>query len=170
MKIISSLLIFTFILNFTALKSPAQTSFQYDAELIVKKGSNADKKAVRLTEETGEIKINGIKDKTIARTIPKSSIKLVAYSYSDKPQIKEAILSSLIFDSWLMGLPFFFNKTKRHWLVINTDTETVFFELKKENYRRLLFDLNSSGVKVEDLGDKDRKQPPPRNQPPDKTS
>jgi hypothetical protein len=169
MNLISSFLTCTLLFS-NILPSFAQTqkTFRYNADLLIKNSTSVDKKSVVISQEEGGIlKIDGTKDSKIAKTFANSSIKNVSYSYSDKPQIKEAVITTLLLNSWFIGLPFFFNKTKKHWLVLTAENEIMLFELQKENYRRLLFDLSTNGIMVEDLGDKDSKETPLQKPKPD---
>lgn len=56
------------------------------------------------------------------------------------------------------ALEFFFTKKKKHWLILSTENENFLFELNKETYRQMLFEMNSHKIKVEDLGDKNKKE------------
>lgn len=134
-----------------------QTNSRYEADLIVKKATSADKMNVFILLENETMQIVGKKDKSLNQTLQNSNIKIASYSFSNKPQIAEGIASALIFGG-LPGLPFFFSKKKTHWLVITTEKEGFLFELKKETYRQLLFEMNSNKIKVEDLGDKNKKE------------
>ena len=163
LKLFPSLMIFTLLcasLGRMPLSARAQTggSPGYKAELIVKKGAQADKKSVVISHENGNLKINSPKGSGVSKSIALSSIKSADYSYSEKPQIKEALISSFLFSNFMLGLAFLFTKTKKHWLVLSTEEETLLLELRNDNYRRLLFELNVRGVPVEDLGDRDRRE------------
>lgn len=167
MKLLSSIVIFALLcaaLGRMPLAVQAQTTradFNYDAELVVKTGGRADKKPVVISHENGNLKIRAAKGDSINKSFAVSTIKSADYTYSEKPQIKEALLTSILFNN-LFFLGFLLTKTKKHWLVMATETEVFLLQLRSDNYRRLLLDLNARGVPVEDLGDRDRKERPPQ--------
>lgn len=156
MKLISLILIFSIFFSCQSLVW-SQTVSRYQADLIVKKTSSAEKKEVFISLDNEAMNIFNKKDKSLNRSLPNSTIKMASYSYSEKPQIAEAIALTLAF-GWLPGFAFFFTKKKKHWLILSTDSENFLFELNKENYRQLLFEMNSQKIKVEDLGDKNKKE------------
>lgn len=161
------ILIFLMILTYQfPVFSQTQKPFSYSADLIIKKGADVERKDVFISQENGTLKINGAKDRRIAKQFSYASIKNADYSYSEKPQIKEAIIAGVLTDGFF-GVPFLFNKTKKHWLVLKTESDVVFLELQKDSYRRLLLEMNSNGIKVEDLGDRDSKEEPMQHPKPD---
>ena len=144
----------------------SQKNYLYSANLLIKQGASVESKEVLVAQENGTLKITGTKDRSIFKSFLHTSIKNADYAYSEKPQIKEAVIVGLLTTGSLLALPFLFNKTKRHWLVLNTEAETVVLELRQETYRRLLFEMNSNGIKITDLGNRDSKEEPlPHPQP-----
>ncbi|HRH40489.1 MAG TPA: hypothetical protein PKY82_02510, partial [Pyrinomonadaceae bacterium] len=100
MKLISLILIiFIFFCSHSFVLT--QTISRYQADLIVKKTSSAEKKEVFISLDNEAINIFSKKDKSLNRSLPNSTIKIASYSYSEKPQIAEGIASALIFG----GLP-----------------------------------------------------------------
>lgn len=164
-QVICFLLVIIFTTQTTIL-SQTQPSPVYRANLLGKKGTGAERKDVLISQENSILKIDSAKDRKISRTFSSASIRNISYSYSEQPQIKEAIgIALLTGGSWLAAA-FLFNKDKRHWLVITTDTENIFLELPRESYRQLLFELSTGGFKVEDLGNRNSKENPlPRPKP-----
>lgn len=154
MRIISLILIFC-----TAFQTAvfAQADYKFEADLIIKDSGSNTGKTVFISGEPNIIKITGKKNSSFNKTFQTSEIKNIDYSYSDKPQYAQAIVTGLVL-GWLPGLPFLFNKTKKHWLVINDGKEAVLLQLQDSNYRQLLLELSRSGIKVSDSGDRDNKK------------
>ena len=155
MKLISLILIFS-IFFFCQSLVLSQTVSRYQADLIVKKTSSAEKKEVFISLDNEAMNIFSKKDKSLNRSLPNSTIKIASYSYSEKPQITEGIILTLALG--VPALEFFFTKKKKHWLFLSTENENFLFELNKETYRQMLFEMNSHKIKVEDLGDKNKKE------------
>lgn len=154
-----SLLIFLSLPTFQS-AAFAQTSKAetYGAKLLVKKGAEIESKSILVTPENDFLKISGKKDHSLDKSFAYASIKTADYAYSDKPQIKEALMLGVL--NTFGGLSMLFNKVKKHWLVLETAAETVYLELQQDSYRRLLFDLNANGIKLSDSGDRDKKEEP----------
>lgn len=131
----------------------------YNANLLVKKGAGIESKSVLIAPEKDLLKISGGKDRAIDKSFSYASIKSADYAYSDKPQIREAIVLAMLVGNYF-GAAMLFSKTKKHWLVLNTETESIYLELQQNSYRRLLFDLNANGINLSDSGDRDSKQQP----------
>lgn len=139
----------------------AQTSSTYEATLIVKKADSATKKKVFISVENDNLNIIG-KDKNVIKSFQKLELITADYTFSEKPQIAESIVVAVTL-TWVLALPFLFTKKKKHWLVLATKDEAFLFDLKKENYRQLLFDMNSNGFKIKDSGNYDYEKPKTKN-------
>lgn len=134
----------------------------YNANLLVKKTTGIESKSILITTESGSLIISGGKDRNLDKTISYAAIQSANYTYSDKPQVKEAVILGMLAGNYF-GAAMLFSKIKKHWLVLNTATEIIYLELPQNNYRQFLFELDSNGVFLSDSGDRDsKKQPRPK--------
>ena len=172
MKLLSSILITCIVLN---CHSFALAQSQYEAKVIFKKDNNSTyQTSVLITMNSEVLRIDGKKDKNIQKYFAYSDIKKVDYSFSERPQVLEAsglvafyafafltlgplgIIETLLLAE--LGIIFSFTTKKRHWIVLTAQDETTYlFELKKADYRQLIFDMSVRGINIEDLGKKKRK-------------
>lgn len=142
----------------------AQT--QYEAKAIFKKGDSTYQTPVFISMNSEVLKIDGKKDKKFQKIFVYADIKKTDYSYTERPLIIEGIgVASLyaylglgsysnlhLVGAVAIGLVFVFTKRKRHWLVLTAKDETFLFELKKADYRQLIFEMNTRKINIQDLG------------------
>ena len=161
MKITSLILILSVVLSgqYWVL---AQNISNYEADLIIKKESSAEKKKVLISFSNETMNVIGKKDRKSQQSLPNSTIKIASYSYSERPQIMEGLALAIL---GFPGLPFLFNKKKKHWLIVSTEKDNFLFELNKDNYRQLLLEMNTNKIRVEDAGDRNYKPFDPRKNP-----
>ena len=134
----------------------AQTAAKkYDVELAVK--NTKDKSVmtdadIAFTDGGVAIMPDKPEFKDNAKTFAYSEIKQADASYSKKPMLSgggavaTALLVGVIF-----ALPFLFIKKKKHWMTIQTEKEFAVMQLGDNNWRQIAAELQTKGVKVNDL-------------------
>jgi hypothetical protein len=154
MKIINLFLIVCLYLTAQPFVS-AQTELVYKADLLVSDGKNFNARPVEIFIDGDAIKIRGKKKPFETKIIPFSDIQDADYTYSDKPRYTVATLSTLALG--VGALPLFADKTKKNWLTVITEKNSVILQLQSKNYRMLLLQLRAKGIKITDSGDRDEK-------------
>jgi len=133
-----------------------QTKTVYKADLLVAGGKNINAEPVEISLEGEAIKIRGKKKSFETKLIPFNTIESVDYTYSDRPRYTAATLSTLALG--IVALPLFASKTKKNWLAINAENNSVILQLQSSNYRMLLLEIHNKGMKIADSGDRDEKE------------
>jgi hypothetical protein len=137
----------------------AQTAHTYATEMVVSEG----KKSVTtdadliLNEKTFTVIPDKSSFKSLGKDLNYSDVKVADYSFAKKPMLSSggAIALSLL---TLMAIPLLFVKKKNHWLTIQTEKEFVVLKLGGNNFRQIIADFETHGVKVNDLGDEKYKK------------
>lgn len=158
-KLINLCLIACICLAFHSRALPQRQETQpasYQAELLVSEGGKKIKaEQVTLWLEDDELRIRGLKNARIDRSIPFSAIESADYTYSDRPRYTAGTLAVLAFG--VGGLAIFFTKTKKNWLTVNAGKDSAILQLRAGNYRMLLLQMRKKGIKISDSGDRDEK-------------
>ena len=155
MKLVSLLLTGSVVLTSLPVVS-AQISVTQRAKLLVMDGKRPAANDVEVTLGVDSFLIKPVKRSGKARSLPFSSIKSMEYSYSDRPRYTAATAGALAIG--LAGLPLFFNKTKKNWLVVDAGSDSVMLQLLDSNYRMLLLEVQRKGIAISDVGDRDSKK------------
>lgn len=134
----------------------AQTQNFYKADLLVGSGKNINAQSVEIFLEGETIKIRGKKKPFETKLIPLNTIESIDYTYSDRPRYTAATLSTLALG--IVALPLFASKTKKNWLAINAENNSVILQLQSSNYRMLLLEMHNKRVKITDSGDRDENE------------
>jgi hypothetical protein len=84
-----------------------------------------------------------------AKEMDYANIKVADYSFSKKPMLSGggAIATALLV-GFIFAIPFLFIKKKNHWLTIQTEKEFAVFKLGGDNFRQIVADFETHGVKV----------------------
>ncbi|MBL8180940.1 MAG: hypothetical protein JNL64_04955 [Blastocatellia bacterium] len=141
----------------------AQTSQRsYAIELVVVR----NKRSIETDADIifGERTVKVVPDKTSLAAETKefaySDIKLADQSYSKKPLfsvgggVTTVVLTSLIFP--FIAVPFLFIKKKKHWMTIQTEKDYMVLKLGDRNFRQIASELETKGVKVSELKEKEK--------------
>jgi hypothetical protein len=134
----------------------AQTAAKtYDVELAVK--NKKDKSVmtdadISFTDTTVSVMPDKPEFKENAKTFAFAEIKQADASYSKKPMLSGggAIATALLV-GFIFALPFLFIKKKKHWMTIQTEKEFAVMQLGDNNWRQIAAELQTKGVKVNDL-------------------
>lgn len=138
-----------------------QTQSVYKADLIVSNGKHINTQPVEISIESNAIKIRGKKKSFETKLIPLTGVESVDYTFSDRPRYTAAALSTLALG--IVALPLFASKTKKNWLTINAEKNSAILQLQSSNYRTLLLEMHSKGIKISDSGDRDEKDKNQKN-------
>jgi hypothetical protein len=126
----------------------------YDVELVVAEGKKSIETDADITfTETG-FKVVPDKPKYSGETkeFAYTVIKQADHSYSKKPMLSGggAIATALLV-GFIFALPFLFIKKKKHWMTVQTEKEFAVIKLGDQNYRPIVAEFETHGVKVNDL-------------------
>lgn len=140
----------------------AQTAEKtFDVELIVTEGkksveTDAD---IIFKDKTFVVMPDKTNFKSSAKELAYADLKRADHSFSKKPMLSgggavaTALLVGVIF-----AVPFLFIKKKKHWMTVQTETEYAVIKLGDRNFRQIVAEFETHGVKVADLGDESKKQ------------
>ena len=132
----------------------------YEVELVVTQG----KKSV----ETDAVL--GFKDSTFSVIPDKSTfsssskefsyegLKSADYSYSKKPMLSGggAVATAILLGVFV--LPFLFMKKKNHWMTVQTEKEYAVIKLGDNNFRQIVAEFETHGVKVNTVTEENQKK------------
>src|SRR5215213_8015333 len=134
----------------------AQTSPSrvYNVELMVPK----EKKSVETDADItfGATTFTVMPDKKAfageAREIAYADITQADQSFAKKPMLSGggAIATALLV-GFIFAIPFLFIKKKKHWMTIQTEKEFAVIKLGDQNFRAIVAEFETHGVKVNDL-------------------
>ncbi len=123
----------------------------YKVELVVSDGKESKETDAVLAIEKDSFSVlpdkNRFKDS--AKEFSFSNIKTADYSFSKKPMLSGggAIATALLV-GFIFALPFLFIKKKNHWLSVQTEKEFAVIKLDASNYRQIIAEFETHGVKV----------------------
>jgi len=126
----------------------------YDVEIVVpdgKKSTETDADII-FAEKTFQIVPDKAKYKGETRDIAYADIKQADQSYSKKPMLSGggAVATALLIGV-VFALPFLFIKKKKHWMTVQAGEKFAVIKLGDRNYRQIVAEFESHGVKVNDL-------------------
>lgn len=129
----------------------------YAIELVVPD----NKKAVETDADItfGETSFKVVPDKgrfqAETREIAYADIKVADKSFAKKPMLSAggAVATLLLGYLAIFAVPFLFIKKKRHWMTVQSENEFAVLKLGDRNFRQIVAEFESRGVKVNDLGD-----------------
>ena len=138
----------------------ANEESSYKIELVVKDGKDSKETDSVLTiKKTGfAVLPDKKKFKDQAKEFSYENIKVADYSYSKKPMLSGggAIATALLV-GFIFAIPFLFIKKKNHWLSVQTENEFVVMKLDGSNYRQIVAEFETHGVKVNTVNDEEKK-------------
>ncbi len=133
----------------------------YNVEQVVADGEKSKETDADLhvTGTSLEIIPDKQKYKTLGKKFAFADIKAVDYSYTKKPMLSVggAVATALLV-SVLIGIPLLFVKKKNHWMTIRTENEFAVLKLGRSNFRQILAEFETHGVKVNELKEEKNKK------------
>jgi hypothetical protein len=133
----------------------------YKVEQVVTDGKESKETDAILTIKTETVSVMPDKNKFKAagKEFAFSDIKTADYSYSKKPMLSGggAIATALLV-GFIFALPFLFIKKKNHWLSVQTEKEFAVIKLDGSNYRQIVAEFETHGVKVNTVNEEDDKK------------
>ena len=131
----------------------------YDVELAISQGKKTVETDADITFNETSMKV--VPDKpsfaSSAKEFNYSEIKQADHSYSKKPMLSGggAIATALLV-GFIFALPFLFIKKKKHWLTVQNEKDFAVIKLGDQNFRQIVAELETKGVKVNDLKEADK--------------
>lgn len=150
----ASLVMFLFVISTSVVLAADKT---YKVEQVVNDGKESKETDAILTIKEGGFSVTPDKDKFKAsgKEFAYSDIKTADYSYSKKPMLSGGgAIAAAIFVGILV-LPFLFMKKKNHWLSVQTEKEFAVIKLDASNYRAIVAEFETHGVKVNTVKEED---------------
>jgi len=133
----------------------------YKIEQVVNDGKESKETDAVLTVKADSFAVmpNKKKFKAAGKEFAFSDIKVADYSYSKKPMLSTggAIATALLV-GFIFALPFLFMKKKNHWLSVQTEKEFVVLKLDGSNFRQIVKEFETHGVKVNTVDEEDEKK------------
>lgn len=126
----------------------------YEVELVVGEGKKSVETDAVLTFKDTTFAV--VPDKAAfassKKEISYTDIKVADHSYSKKPMLSGggAIATALLV-GFIFALPFLFIKKKKHWMTVQTANEFAVIKLGDNNFRQIVAEFETHGVKVNDL-------------------
>ncbi|MEZ5345221.1 MAG: hypothetical protein R2681_06640 [Pyrinomonadaceae bacterium] len=141
--------------------TPFALATDYDIELVVPDGKKSKETdaVLRIEKETFEVLIEKSKFKEHNKNLAFSDLKIADYSYSKKPMLSAggAVATALLV-GFIFALPFLFIKKKSHWLTVQTEDQFAVMKLDSSNYRAIIAEFETHGVKVNEVKEEDQKK------------
>lgn len=160
MKILSLFLVLAVICVSTPF-ALANARASYEVSMLVSKGDDTKEENSRLTFSENSLKVVSKKNAAISKELNYADVKSADYSFSKKPMWKTGVATALILG--VFALPFFFMKSKAHWLTVRTEKDFAVLKLEGDNYRQVLAEMETHGVKIETIKEEDSKDKKDKN-------
>ena len=133
----------------------------YKVEQVVSDGKESKETDAILTIKTESFSVmpDKTKFKASGKEFAFSDVKSADYSYSKKPMLSGggAIATALLV-GFIFALPFLFIKKKNHWLSVQTEKEFAVIKLDGSNYKQIVAEFETHGVKVNTVKEEDDKK------------
>lgn len=156
-QILTALVVFAFIFATT----PFALAADYDVEMVVPDGKKSKETdaTLRFKETNLEVAVEKTAFMQHSKNFAYTDIKVADYSYSKKPMLSGggAIATALLV-GFIFALPFLFIKKKNHWISLQTDKEFAVLKLDGSNYRAIMAELQTKGVKVNEVKEEEKKK------------
>ena len=131
----------------------------YDVELVVSEGKKSVETDADIIfgEKTFKVVPDKAKYKESTKEFTYTEIKTADHSYSKKPMLSGggAVATALLV-GFIFAIPFLFIKKKKHWMTVQTEKEFAVIKLGDKNFRNIVAELETRGVKVNDLKEVDK--------------
>ena len=154
----ASLMTFLLIISTSVVLAADQT---YKVEQVVSDGKDSKETDAVMTIKENSFSVMPDKDKfkSSGKEFAFSDIKVADYSYSKKPMLSTggAIATALLV-GFIFAIPFLFIKKKNHWLSIQTEKEFAVIKLDGSNYRQIVAEFETHGVKVNTVKEDEKKK------------
>lgn len=156
-----SLLLIILLYTVTTPFAMANDDAIYKTEQVVKDGKESKETDAILKITKGEFSVtpDKAKYKDLGKTFAFDKIKVADYSFSKKPMLSGggAVATALLV-GFIFALPFLFIKKKSHWMTVQTENDFVVMKLDGSNYRQIVAEFETHGVKVNTIDeDKEKK-------------
>lgn len=147
-------------LVFMLATTPFVLATDYAVEMVVPDGKKSKETDSTLSINENDFQIIPEKQsfKQHGKSFAFSDIKTAEYSYSKKPMLSGggAVATAILLG--LFVVPFLFMKKKNHWLSVQTEKEFAVLKLDGSNYKAIIAEFETHGVKVSELKEEDKKE------------
>lgn len=160
-------LIFTFVAAITVFAIITATTpvvfakVVYNVEQVVADGEKSKETDADLVVDSAVIEVipDKQKYKNHGKKFAFADIKAVDYSYTKKPVLSMGgAVATFLLVSAFLAIPLLFVKKKNHWITVRTENEFMVMKLGRSNFRQILAEFETHGVKVNELKeDKNKK-------------
>ena len=154
----ASLVMFLLIVSTSVVLAADKT---YKVEQVVNDGKDSKETDAVLTfkENSFSVMPDKTKFKASGKEFAFTDIKVADYSYSKKPMLSTggAIATALLV-GFIFAIPFLFIKKKNHWLSVQTEKEFAVIKLDGSNYRQIVAEFETHGVKVNTVKEDEKKK------------
>jgi len=152
-QIVSAIVVVSlFVVTSAFAQSKAPTT--YDVELVVPEGKKSVETDADITfTETGfKVVPDKAKYSDQTKQFLYTDVKQADHSFSKKPMLSGggAIATALLV-GFIFAIPFLFIKKKKHWMTVQTEKEFAVIKLGDQNFRPIIAEFETRGVKVNDL-------------------
>lgn len=152
-RIVSAVLVVSlFVVTSAFAQTKAPTT--YDVELVVPEGKKSVETDADITfTETGfKVVPDKAKYSTHTKEFLYTDVKQADHSFSKKPMLSGggAIATALLV-GFIFAIPFLFIKKKKHWMTVQGEKEFAVIKLGDQNFRPIIAEFETHGVKVTDL-------------------
>jgi len=132
---------------------------KYDVELAVSQGKKSVETDAVMTfnDKTFQVVPEKKSFASSTKEIAYTDITVADHSYSKKPMLSGggAIATALLV-GFIVALPFLFIKKKKHWMTVQTAKDFAVIKLGDNNFRQIVAEMETHGVKVNDLKEQDK--------------
>ncbi|MCW5955230.1 MAG: hypothetical protein KIT61_01510 [Pyrinomonadaceae bacterium] len=147
------------VVSICAVTSAFAQTHVYDVELIVSNGKKSIETDADITfnDKYFTVVPDKAQYKNETREVAYADIKQADHSFSKKPMLSGggAIATALLV-GFIVAIPFLFIKKKKHWLTVQAGDKFAVIKLGDQNFRQIVAELESKGVKVNDLKDESK--------------
>lgn len=136
-------------------------SVVFNVEQVVADGEKSKETDADLTidETTLEVAPDKQKYKALGKKFAFADIKAVDYSYTKKPVLSMGgAVATLLLVSVFLAVPLLFVKKKNHWMTIRTENDYAVLKLGRSNFRQIIAEFETHGVKVNHLEEEKKKK------------
>lgn len=146
-------------LAFMLATTPFALATDYSVEMVVPDGKKSVETdaVLRINDKDFQVVIEKNSFQQHNKNFNFSDLKVADYSYSKKPMLSGggAVATALLV-GFIFALPFLFIKKKNHWLSLQTEKEFAVLKLDGSNYRAIIAEFETHGVKVTEVKEEDK--------------
>lgn len=158
-KIISIVIIASILAVSSAFAQTAPKTYAVELVVVTEEKKSVETDAdLTFNEETFTVVPDKMTFNSSSKNLAYADVKVADHSYSKKPMLSGGgALATALLLSVFLAVPLLFIKKKKHWMTIQTEKEFVVLKLGDRNFRQIMAEFETHGVKVNDLGEEKKK-------------